>query len=113
MISRTAAFDRVLAAILPDLTERGFELLDAKEHPEGLGRRYAVFGDGRRVVRLTWEGGEGFFVLEGDADPRPGPRGQPIWVDLTLQRYYPLLADDLWVAEVSEDVRSAFLDFAD
>jgi hypothetical protein len=52
-------------------------------------------------------------VLEGDSEPHLAPRGQPIWIDLTLQRYDPLLADDLWLAEVCEDVRSAFLDFAD
>ena len=112
MISGTAAFDQVLAAFERDRTEHGFVLVEAREHPESFGSRYAVFSDGHRMVRLIWDGKESWFVLEADPEPHRNPGGKPAWIDLTLQRYDERRADATWVSEVAEDVRAAFLDFA-
>lgn len=113
MISGGAAFDQILDALSPDLVAGGFELVEAREHPESLGSRYATFSDGRRFVRLTWDGKEQWFVLEGDDEPEYRPEsGHLVWLDLTLQRFDPWQADSKWVAEVIEDVTEAFRQFS-
>jgi hypothetical protein len=105
MISGSSAFDEVLAAIRPTLDAHGFAPVEAREHGEAFGSRYAVFGDGRRMVRLVWDGHDQLFVLE--AEPRVGAAPVPMWLDLTLQRFDPQQADGRWVAEIIEDVRDA------
>ena len=65
------------------------------------------------MIRLTYDGKNHWFVLEGDPEPQRNATGQPVWLDLTLQRYDPSLADAKWVAEVTEDVRAAFLNFVE
>lgn len=109
MISGSSAFDEVLAAIRPTLDAHGLAPVEAREHPEAFGSRYAVFGDGRRAVRLVWDGKEQWFLLEGE--PRLGEAPVPMWLDLTLQRFDPRRADARWVAEIIEDVRSALDEF--
>jgi hypothetical protein len=94
MILRSAAFDPILDALQPELAAGGFELVEARGHPEAFGSRYATFGDGARLVRLVWDGKERWFVLEGDdASHYRLSSGGPVWVDLTLQRFEPREAD--------------------
>ena len=112
MISGKAAFDKVLAAFEGDLRQHGFVVVEASEHPESFGSRAAIFSDGQRIVRLTWDGKEHWFVLEADPNPRLNVGGKPVWIDLTLQRYDEGQADATRVSEVAEDVRAAFLEFA-
>lgn len=112
MISESVAFDQILAHLRPALAARAFELLDVRETPEPLESRSAIFSDGRRLVRLTWDGRERFFVLEGDAEPHLNGTGQPAWLDLTLQLFDPRRADETWVDEVARDVVEAFEEFA-
>lgn len=113
MIPGSAAFDEILEALKPELTAQRFALVEAREHPEAFGSRYATFSDGSRFLRLVWAGKERWFVLEGDASPEyRSPSGEPVWIDLTLQRFDPARADVKWVSEVVEDVTAAFRQFS-
>jgi hypothetical protein len=105
----SAAFDRVLAAVLPLYTEHGLRLVDARDDPQAFGSRYVTFGDASRHLRLTWDGKEKWFTLE--VDEEPGKTKWEGWIDLTLQRFDPAEATDRWIEEIIEDVRGALTDY--
>ena len=112
MITGSQAFHQILDALVPALVGQNFELFEAGNDPHAFGSQFASFSDGSRFVRLTWHGKGHFFVLEGDNSPewRP-PSGQPVWLDLTLQRFNPTEANQKWVSEIIEDVTKAFHEF--
>ena len=113
MISGSATFDQILAALRPGLEAGRFTLLEAHAYPEAFGSRHATFTDGRRFLRLVWDGKEQWFVLEGDAEPEFRPAsGAPVWIDLALQRFDPTQADSNQAAEVLAHVTAAFAEFA-
>lgn len=82
---------------------------ETASHPEAFGSRYSVYVGPHFSLRLTWDGKEGWFVLECDRLPgaaSPGP-----WVDLSLQRYDPARGDERRVAELREDIHAAARSF--
>jgi hypothetical protein len=112
MIPGTAAFDQIVESLGADLTSAGFTLLEARENFPSFGSRSATFSDGTRFVRLSWDATEAWFVLEGDSEPQYRPSsGEPVWLDLTLQRFDPAQADAKWLAEVTADLSQALGSF--
>src|SRR5690349_5789004 len=112
-ISPGDAFDQIAKALEPELAARRFVLVEQENYPEAFGSRYATFTSAVKHVCLTWDGREQWFVLEGvvSAD-EPPPLSQPVWIDLTLQRFEPVKGDEKWVGELIEDITAAFKSFA-
>jgi hypothetical protein len=105
MISTETAFEQILGAVEPPLTRSGFSKIDEKSHPEAFGSRYITFGDGREFIRLTWDGKEGWFVLE--SIPASSVAFESGWADILLQFFNPRQDGAEVVAEIAQDIKVA------
>ena len=111
MITPSQAFARIEASLRPILTSSGYVDTSSESRPDAFGSQLSVYTSPEARLRLTWDGKEGFFVLECDRLPNestPGP-----WIDLTLQRFDPREGDDRWVGELCEDISAALRNYAD
>lgn len=105
MISTETAFEQVVGAIKPSLTQSGFSKVEEKSHPEGFGSRYITFGDGKEFIRLTWDGKEERFVLE--SIPTSSVTFESGWADILLQFFKPQQDRDEIIAEIAQDMKVA------
>lgn len=74
-------FDGVVAAMQPLLHQHGFRRVEGMAAYLAPGTRHAAFASGQEAVRLVWEEGEGYVVLEA-LEPEFGG----IWADMLLRR---------------------------
>ncbi len=105
MISTETAFEQILEAIEPPLTQSGFSKVEEKSHPEAFGSRYTTFGDGKEFIRLTWDGKEGWFVLE--SVPTSSVTFESGWADILLQFFKSRQDGADVVAEIAQDMKAA------
>ena len=87
MSSTDTAFEQILGAIEPPLSRGGFSKVEEETYPEAFGSRYATFGNGKEFIRLTWDGKEGWFVLE--SNPANSVTFEYGWIDILLQFFRP------------------------
>ena len=109
MITPSQAFERIEAALRQTLESAGFQDTRSESHPQAFGSQFSVYTSPSATLRLTWDGKEGFFVLECDRLPNetaPGP-----WADLTLQRFDSRVDDDRRVEELCEGIVAALRDY--
>ena len=105
MISTETAFEQILGAIESPLTQRGFSKVEEKSHPEAFDSHYTTFGDGKEFIRLTWDGKEGWFVLE--SIPASSVTFETGWADILLQFFKPRQDGSKVVAEIAQDMKAA------
>ena len=105
MISTETAFEKILEALEPPLTQNGFFKVEEKSHPEAFGSRYTTLGDGKEFIRLTWDGKEGWFVLE--SIPTSSVTFESGWADILLQFFKPQRDGAEVIAEIAEDMKAA------
>ena len=79
------AFERIEAALGPQLQAGGFIRGKSEAHREAFGSRYSQYESDATALRLTWDGKDGHFVLECDRLPRETKSGP--WLDLILLRF--------------------------
>lgn len=75
------AFERIAAALQPFVHEHGFQRTEKMDALLAPGTRHAGFAAGQEAVRLVWEEGDGYVVLEA-LEPELGG----IWADILLRR---------------------------
>ena len=105
MISTETAFEQILEAIGHSLAQSGFSKVEERSHPEAFGSRYTTFGDGKEFIRLTWDGKEGWFVLE--SIPTSSVTFESGWADILLQFFKPQQDGASVVTEIAQDMREA------
>lgn len=109
MISTQTAFERILQAIKPVLVENGFSEVENKSRPKAFGSRFATFGDGKEFIRLTWDGKEGWFVLE--SIPASSVTFEWGWTDILLQFFKPNRDGAEVVEDIARDMRAWLVNY--